>query len=519
MSKLYLAILSSVILFALSCANIKSIGGGPDDKRPAEIVWKKSNNNFQKNFSERSIKITFDEWVKLVNPSQNIIISPKLKYFPDIKIKSKTLEIKFSEKEVLRENTTYSIYLGDAIQDITNQNVSRNIRFVFSTGPEIDSAFILGNVKDAFTGKPVNKILVSLYSNLSDSAFLLEAPNYFSFTDTSGFFKIENVKPGVYKLFGLLDKNQNYYYDSKSESIAFQMDSLDVPLLNNSSLKLYLSQEQSKTFIKDKKIIPGKLNVIFNQENKNAFFQCPSCKQVYSIHSRDSFIIWYTSDSDVTSTISYDDKIDTIELSATNSSLPKFHISLKNYNRQIIENDDIVLNWLEPIEFIDTSKIQLSNGKLLNVRIDTNDSRRITIVKSGVEDKFKIYLDSNAIVGRYSLNSLRDTLNFQTVKKTSLSVLLVQFDSLDLDHHYIFQLVQGDKIIESRIFTSDDNYKELKIDNLVPGIYKVRLILDENNNSRWDPGNYSSKMQPEKVWNWDMNELRANWDMTVKFKL
>ena len=47
-------------------------------------------------------------------------------------------------------------------------------------------------------------------------------------TDSRGRFTIRGIAPGKYHIFGLMDGNQNYLYDSKTEMIAFS-DSIIVP--------------------------------------------------------------------------------------------------------------------------------------------------------------------------------------------------------------------------------------------------------------------------------------------------
>lgn len=105
------------------------------------------------------------------NPSQNIIFSPNLEYPVKYKLKGKAVLIEFDDKEVLRDSTTYSISFGSAIEDISEKNTSNNFKFVFSTGNYIDSIELKGKVVDAFSGEPLDKILVTLYDDLSDTAF------------------------------------------------------------------------------------------------------------------------------------------------------------------------------------------------------------------------------------------------------------------------------------------------------------------------------------------------------------
>lgn len=151
----HLLTLFTLLIWISSCANIKPITGGDDDHIPPKIIKEKSTPNYQKNFASRKIILHFDEWVKLDNPTANIIVSPTTEYPLNYTLKGKTLIVKLNEKETLKENTTYSIQFGDAIQDITANNKASTIKYVFSTGDYIDSLMIRGIVKDA---KPYSRL-------------------------------------------------------------------------------------------------------------------------------------------------------------------------------------------------------------------------------------------------------------------------------------------------------------------------------------------------------------------------
>ena len=93
--------------------------GGPKDEVPPKIVSTTPPNR-STNFTAKEVNIEFDEWVKLENVYKNLLISPPLKERPDFKIKKKSLVFKIEEK--LLDNTTYTLYLGDVIADITENN-------------------------------------------------------------------------------------------------------------------------------------------------------------------------------------------------------------------------------------------------------------------------------------------------------------------------------------------------------------------------------------------------------------
>jgi hypothetical protein len=120
-----------LILISACAVRGGQLVGGPKDETPPSVVSDKSTPNFQTNFADRSVIITMDEWVKLEDPYTQILISPPLEKRPDIKIKGRAVLVELHEEEVLRENATYAINFGEAIQDITENNPLKNYSFVF----------------------------------------------------------------------------------------------------------------------------------------------------------------------------------------------------------------------------------------------------------------------------------------------------------------------------------------------------------------------------------------------------
>ena len=76
--------------------------------------------------------------------------------------------------------------------------------------------------------EPVKGIQVGLHKDLHDSAFTKLPFVRISRTDSRGHFTIRGVAPGTYRIYALMDGNQNYLFDSKTEAVAWQ-DSLIVP--------------------------------------------------------------------------------------------------------------------------------------------------------------------------------------------------------------------------------------------------------------------------------------------------
>ncbi len=205
------------------CANVMAPVGGPRDLTPPRVTESNPPNKSIL-FKGNKFSLRFDEYIKLEKINQQLLISPPMNEFPDVKLKGKELILKF--KENLKPNTTYSVFFGDAIQDITEGNILHNYTYIFSTGNKIDSLSMRGRVVEASDLKPVKDVSVMLYKNNNDTLPLKALPlyvkpYYISKTNEDGYFSFSGLADTSYMLFALEDKNYSLTYDQPSEQIAF----------------------------------------------------------------------------------------------------------------------------------------------------------------------------------------------------------------------------------------------------------------------------------------------------------
>ncbi len=212
------------------CANVMAPTGGPKDITPPKIVEAVPPNHSTR-FTGTQFSLTFDEYVHLDKINQQLLISPPMAKMPDFKLKRKTLIVRF--KEPLKPHTTYSVFFGDAIQDVDENNPLHDFTYVFSTGSTIDSMSLRGRVLGAEDLKPAAGVFVMLYKNNNDtipldSLPLRVKPYYLSKTNKQGYFQFAGLADTAYLLFALKDENNNMIYDQPGESIAF-LDTLVRP--------------------------------------------------------------------------------------------------------------------------------------------------------------------------------------------------------------------------------------------------------------------------------------------------
>ncbi|MBZ0243585.1 MAG: Ig-like domain-containing protein, partial [Bacteroidales bacterium] len=233
LGRLFSAIISMLLLSFLvqHCANPVMPKGGPKDEDPPRVVHSNPANK-SVHFRGKIIEITFDEFVKLSNTQKEVLISPPLNKNPEYRLRGKTLQIRFDE--TLVSNTTYTIFFGDAIGDLTENNPISGYSFVFSTGPVLDSMSIEGLVNNAYDLIPPEAAFVMLYDRAPDTVPVdslpyLSRPLYVARTDKEGHFRLANLKDTAYKIFVISDMNSNFLYDMPGEKIAF-LDTLIIPI-------------------------------------------------------------------------------------------------------------------------------------------------------------------------------------------------------------------------------------------------------------------------------------------------
>ena len=224
-SSLHILPLSVLILIVYACASTGTPDGGPYDEIPPKFVRATPEPNATGN-TRKKISIEFDEFIKIENAAEKVIISPPQTEMPEVKASGKKVLVEFFD--TLRNNTTYTIDFGDAIVDNNEGNPMGNFAYAFSTGETIDTMEVSGTVLNAQDLEPIKGIQVGLHKNLNDTAFTKLPFDRISRTDSRGHFSIKGVAPGKYRIYALKDGNQNYLFDSKTEIIAYS-DSIIIP--------------------------------------------------------------------------------------------------------------------------------------------------------------------------------------------------------------------------------------------------------------------------------------------------
>ena len=219
---MYLVFLLSALIS--SCARMGNPDGGWYDETPPYVV-SASPAEQATGVKAKKITINFNEFIKIEDAQNKVIVSPPQIEQAEIKAAGKRIIIEL--KDSLKENTTYTVDFSDAISDNNESNPMGNYTYTFSTGTEIDTLEVGGYVLQAENLEPVKGILVGLYNDLSDTVFKSKPMIRISRTDSRGHFVIKGVAPGTYRAYALQDADGDFTYSQRSEMLAFSHDTFE----------------------------------------------------------------------------------------------------------------------------------------------------------------------------------------------------------------------------------------------------------------------------------------------------
>ena len=218
-----------MVIFSHSCANTTTPpSGGPKDTIPpviTEIYPAIGQVNVPTHKTQ--LKLEFNEYVTVKDP-KSLFLSPPLEKSAKFKLKGKAVVVYFEND--LDSNKTYTLDVTNAIGDNNEGNMFPGFTLVFSTGERVDSMVVTGIVQDCNSLKPLKGAKVLLYKDHADSAVFLKRPDAAVKTDEWGFFCLRNIQDTLYRMYALIDENNNNMYNPESEKIAF-IDSLVRPVM------------------------------------------------------------------------------------------------------------------------------------------------------------------------------------------------------------------------------------------------------------------------------------------------
>jgi hypothetical protein len=452
----------SSILQLEGCANIVPPSGGPKDSLPPYLIAARPIDSALGVFP-KEILVGFNEYITTTSIQENLIISPTLKNIPLIDARLNSIRIRIAD--TLLNNTTYSIQFGNAIKDVNEGNILKDFTYVFSTGASLDTGKIYGKVMLAESGKVDSSFVVILQPVDKDSAIFKERPNYYTKLNGKGQFGFNFLPKGTYNIF-VLPNDYTKKYDDSTKLFAFLDSAIRIETTKD-SLQLYAFQGAKKPE-KRKSSIPVKTNKIVGP------------------------VLKYSKDFD----------------GSEQDILHPLHLTFET-----------------PIHFNDSFSIVLCdtfNKKLEGASISIDTAHPETIIVAypwKLATKYRLIIPQASI--KDSLNNIlvkTDTLAFMTKNEEAYDNAVIRINGFENLKNPILQLSQGDKVkfsypIQSALLT---------IKQLPLGEYTLTILLDNNNNGKWDTGAFygKQKRQPEIVkWFSTPLNIRANWENEISLIL
>lgn len=548
-------------IISKSCANTTTPpSGGPKDTIPPvllKITPQQGATGFPR--TEGTLTLLYDEYT-VIKSAGEIFLSPPTKKRPIAKVKGKNIVVTF--QDTLQENKTYTLDFGTALADNNEGNLAPRLVFSFTTGDQIDSMYCTGTVIDSKTLQPVKGALVSFYSDLSDSACILNYPDAATKSDDWGYFVVRNIKPIPYNVYALMDLDGDFKFSSSAEMIAF-IDTAVIPtkvirdsiyelgsfnmkdtlLCKNResdlSLSLFNEMQVSQFLLRSGRISEKMGYLKFNARDVELksfqIFGVDSSSIITQFNpEKDSMNFWIKSEYKLADSLllkvnylrtdSLGKLVDTLEDAAV--AIPaevvenmKKKTQDKNYkpdtvftlkikaDEKSVEQEGIVLTFDTPvIDFMtDSIALHVTNPKNQTTKTgytitqDSIDIRNFFITPTEKLQKGHKY---KLVIPYGSFTNLDYLPNKEATAEFELpdgdKLSSLTLEVTSVDARYIVELVSEDMKNVYRKYNIEED-ATLSFPYLEKGNYCIRITQDRNKNGLFDTGNLLSKRQPEKV--------------------
>ena len=541
--------------FLIGCAQMSPLTGGYKDTIPPNLIASIPPEN-STNINPNQFYFAFDELIDASKLQESIIISPF--YTGKKEVKYKKNEVLISFDTLFDENTTYIINFAGGISDVTEGNDLSNAKLIFSTGEYIDSASISGVIYNPNENKRVEGALVGLYQDVDSLDLFHKKPIYFTFSDESGKYEINNVKPDKYTIYAFIDENKSFIADFKNEAFGFYENTVEV---NNKTrkIKLNLNKEDLSELRLIRNRSRGNVYEIIYSKKLEKIQLVEGLNLKYSLNDNKNVIIY--KNPMVTDSLLV--IIEAFDLSG-NTSKDSIYVTFSDEN-EYKEDFNYTFNTYFKKELEDTINFSINlNKPVLNK--DLNYRFVLDTIK--IPDSlyfFKLSKELNSFEGLFKLNqnisslfldnhqniysknlkndSLINLLNryYQRINRNKISFMIEKGEVFSIEGDTLDQIKQdftfngsdfygqingtvfdtlGRKNLVTelisidlkRVYKNRDVNPKFNFINIPPGKYYLRIYNDINNNNMIDVGSILYKNPGEDIiYNENEIEIRSNW--------
>ncbi|MEY2793460.1 MAG: hypothetical protein RJA76_1452 [Bacteroidota bacterium] len=517
-----------------SCAQVAAPPGGKKDTL-APVLVSSIPAQKSKNYVGKKIEILFNEYVDIKNINQELLVTPSVGFY-ETKINPKGLSIILDS--ALQKNTTYTFNFRNAVSDISERNIAKNIKVVFSTGNLIDSLSIKGNVKNLDNNKNIENALVALYPYTDTLAIDKVKPSYFTKTDTSGNYQLENIAAGKYFMSSFVDINNNLIVNTNKEPFAIlpikfielksniEKQDFQLSIQNTDSLKILKTTTTAKTILYEFNRGLKELHISSNSTKNDKFIYQIENKQNVRLYKSN----WNASDT-LFLEIQTKDSLDRTKVFKVKSKFreanKKEKIGKQVFNFNIYPKpgslfsplDSIQIDFEKPISSWNIRKIYFQKDSLRKIPLSENQiklnsySNQLKIASRHLpKEKTKLIIEKNAFVSveqdstdKYELEIIKEDIE-------NYGLISGKLNQIQKGTSYIVQLINEREQVLSYQLTTNEKFL---FQYIQPEIYLIKVIEDRNGDGYWTPGNLKSKQLPERIFFFPTKlKLKANFELT-----
>jgi len=518
----------ATLLIIQSCAQMASPPGGKKDTLAPKLITSIPLNK-SKNYKGKKLDLIFNEFINVKNLNQELLITPNIGTY-QTRIRPNGLSILLDS--TLKDQTTYTFNFRNSIEDMSERNIGKNIKLVFSTSNSIDSLSITGKIKSVDQNKPFENILVGLYPYNDTLRIDKVKPYYFTKTDTSGIYTLENLAQGKYYMAAFIDVNNNLLFNSNKEPVDFMTESFFT--LNKNETKNFSISLQNLDPLKITKTTSSAKTVLYEMSRGIKTLELQAKKDlIYQIEGNKNIRIY----------VKNQDAKDTLYLSAniTDSLNRNYTIPLKVKFRELNKKekvtqtplqvsylpaqgkyvspeDSLILNFPKPVVSWDSKRIQFKTEENETITLPDEAyawnlySNKLTIKRSFLpyREKFLLYFEKGAFVSveNDSSDVQKQAFQFQDLE---------EYGSIEgkvgaVPNNYIVQLLNAANM---QVLYEQNTSQKFNFLHVEPGLYIIRAIEDSNKNGYKDIGNFLLKTKPESMFYLDTKiKLKANFQIT-----
>ena len=544
-----------------SCANMASPNGGPYDETPPKFISSLPAPN-QTNYKGKKVEILFDELVQLDKPSENVIITPPQMQLPVIRAAGKKVVVELkdtlkenttytidftnsisdnNEKNVF-ENFSFAFSTGDVIDTLEVSGILLNAENL-EPMPGITIGLHKNLEDSAFVKLPFDRTSRTndkgqfTIRNISPGSYRI-----FGLNDVNRDYKFD--QPGEEIAFNdsiiipsleLTTRQDTLWKDSLTidtiRTVAYTRyfpDDIELRLFKENFVRQYQlkpeRQQENLLTIRfnaplDTVPLPKPLN--FTPENPDWFFtQETEAGKGVNFWLTDS-LVWKQDTLQVELSYPKSDSLNVLRPQTDTLQFVMRRRPEKKKKKKDDEPEPIVFLGMQidapgSMDLFDTVSVTFNEPILelpkevfyLDQKVDTvwtpvdfelfpdsaNSLNYFIRRPWKYAEEYRLSVDSATIFSLYGKWNEPYSAEFKIKKEDEYGHLYINVEGIDTTAYV--ELLNG----------SDAPVRKAKVKNggvlfmdLKPDKYYARLVVDLNDNGKWDTGNYADKRQPEEV--------------------